>query len=144
MVPQPYALRTSRWAIVGFAALRLSCAHASLPSGVTPSADTSITSLSPASGSVGTEVVVTGGGFTTTGNTVRFGVGYINNLGSSDGVTLRFTVPDGLNLCPPPSSMTPETPCPGGYPQVKPGSYSILVVNNNGSSGQLTFVVTAR
>jgi hypothetical protein len=93
---------------------------------------------------VGTTVSIRGGGFTPTGNTVKFGKGYINGLGSSDGVTLRFTVPEGLNLCPPTTDQSPAVPCPGAYPRVSPGPYAISVMNGNGTSTNLTFVVAGQ
>jgi hypothetical protein len=145
MRPEQFALRIGRLAILGVAGLSLMCAHSAGPSVDPPSSPTFLTSLSPASGAVGTQITARGGGFTPTGNSIKFGAGYINNLESSDGVTLRFTVPDGLNLCPPPPmGEMSTTPCPSAYPQVKPGSYSISVMNEKGSSGDLAFVVTAR
>ena len=120
------------------------CGHAAQPATVDPLSSPSLTALAPASGSVGTAVAVSGGGFTPTGNTVKFGKGYINDLASSDGVTIRFTVPEGLNLCPPITDQSPAVPCAGAYPRVTPGQYSISVMNANGTSTNLTFVVTGQ
>jgi uncharacterized membrane protein len=104
-----------------------------------------LVALSPTSGSVGTEVAVTGYGFTPSHNAIRFGAGYINGLNSADGVTLRFTVPEGQNLCPPTDAHSPAVvPCPGAYPRVTPGSYSISVLNTNGTSNSLTFTVIGK
>ena len=67
------------------------------------------------------------------GNTVRFGPGYIEDLSSGDGQTLLFVVPDGYHL-----------PYAGAFPPVQPGAHSVHVVNLNGSSNSVTFMVTAR
>jgi hypothetical protein len=129
--------------VLGIAGLSLgACAHDHQVSLVAPSRTPTVATVAPASGSVGTAVVVTGEGFTSSTNTIRFGAGYINGLSSSDGVTLHFTVPEGQNLCPPAEGLSPaSTPCPGAYPRVTPGSYSISVMNANGTSNGLTFTV---
>ncbi|MDO8591045.1 MAG: IPT/TIG domain-containing protein, partial [bacterium] len=68
----------------------------------------------------GTQVTITGTGFTSTGNTVIFGTSTINNLNSSSN-TIIFTV----------SNLTP------------PGVYQVLVTNANGKSNAMTFTVTS-
>jgi hypothetical protein len=129
--------------VLGIAGLSIgACAHDHQVSVVAPSRTPSVATVSPASGTVGTAVVVIGEGFTSSTNTIRFGAGYINGLSSSDGVTLRFTVPEGQNLCPPAESVSPAAgPCPGAYPRVTAGSYAISVMNANGTSNGLTFTV---
>jgi len=77
-----------------------------------------VTSLSPESGPVGTRLVLTGSGFASKGNTVRFGDGYIRDLESPDGTTLAFEVPEGLDRCAPGST----SPCQGSFARVKPGA----------------------
>ncbi len=94
--------------------------------------------ITPVSGPVGTAVTVTGSGFAPRGNTVKFGSGYIKNLESPDGAVLRFTIPDGLDLCAPGSLR----PCPGAYPRVFPGDYRVAILTDNGSDTPLTFTVT--
>jgi hypothetical protein len=128
---------------LGIAGLSLgACARDHPVSVVAPSSSPSVATVSPASGSVGTSVVVMGDGFTSSINTIRFGAGYIKGLNSSDGVTLRFAVPEGQDLCPPAEVPSPAAgPCPGAYPRVTPGSYSISVINANGTSNGLTFTV---
>jgi hypothetical protein len=124
---------------LGIASLSLAmCAHDGQAPGTQPSRSPSVATISPASGSVGAAVVVTGAGFSPTGNTVRFGPGYINGLNSSDGSTLRFTIPEGQNLCPPGGG-----PCAAAYPRVTPGPYSVSVMNANGESNAMTFTVSA-
>ena len=88
-------------------------------------------------GPVGAEVVVEGSGFAATNNTVKFGVGYIKSLESADGTTLRFTIPAGLDLCPP----EPSDRCLGAEPRVMPGEYAVAVIVSGKTSNTLTFVV---
>lgn len=97
-----------------------------------------IAGLLPGSGAVGTVVTITGANFLTTNNTVKFGAGYLRNLDSPDGITLQFTVPDGLDLCAPDAVGV----CPGAYPPVTPGSYVFAVVSGTQTSNSVTFTVT--
>ena len=102
----------------------------------------SITSLSPSSGSVGTAVVITGTGFTKTGNSIKFGDSFIkeyNYITSNfSGPQLQFTVPatnylecwNSVPACATPALMT------------QPGEYRVYVTNANGTSNSLTFTVT--
>ncbi len=94
--------------------------------------------ITPTSGPVGTQVTVTGAGFQQRGNHLKFGTGYIKDLDSTDGVVLRFTIPDGLDLCAPAGA----GPCAGGYPQVFPGDYEIAVMTSAEGSRPVTFTVT--
>lgn len=119
-------------AVVGAAA----CAGAKTPTSPTPSAP-AITSLSPTSGGPGTAVTIRGSRFAPTGTHVKFGDGYLKNLTSADGVTLRFVVPDGLDLCAPGAT----GPCPGSYPRVMPGDYAVAVLAGNVASNSVTFRV---
>ena len=100
----------------------------------------SISQVTPVGGHVGGEVTITGSGFSPTGNTVKFGPGYLRNLTSEDGATLRFVVPDGLDLCAPDA----PGPCPGSYPQLTPGKYAVAVMTPGGTSNSVTFTVTRR
>jgi hypothetical protein len=106
------------------------------PSAIPPS----ISQITPGGGPVGSEVTITGSGFASTGNTVKFGAGNLRSLTSEEGTTLRFVVPDGLDLC------APDTagPCPGSYPQVTPGDYAVAVMTRGGTSNSVTFTVTRR
>ncbi len=96
-----------------------------------------ISQITPPASPVGTAVTITGSGFSPQGNTVKFGVGYIRNIDSADGTTLRFTVPDGLDLCADPKGL-----CPGAYPQVTPGVYAVAVITDGETSNSITFTVT--
>ncbi len=93
------------------------------PSGTAGAAIT-ITAVSPTSGPIGTLVTVRGTGFAAQNNTVKFGRGYIRGLSSSDGTTIRFSVPEGLDLCSPVST----GPCQGAFPRVTPGDYTVAIM----------------
>jgi hypothetical protein len=126
------------WLIVIGCALLASCAASSVgptASGAAPS----LSQVAPLTGAVGASVTVRGSGFASTNNTVKFGRGYIRNLDSPDGTPIRFTVPGGLDLCPPDSI----TLCPGAYPPVTPGDYSIAVMTGGETSNSVTFTVTS-
>jgi hypothetical protein len=92
-----------------------------------------IAQMIPTSGPVGTGVTLSGSGFTLRGNTLWFGPGSIEDLGSPDERTLPFTVPDGYNL-----------PYAGAFPPVQPGPHEVRVVNANGTSNSVVFTVTGR
>ncbi len=100
----------------------------------------SLSDLAPRSGPVGTTVTLRGAGFSEEGNVVRFGQGYIKDLPSGDRQTIRFVVPEGLDLCAPGS----PGPCPMTYPRVVPGDYEIAVITGGATSNRLTFTVTGR
>ena len=99
-----------------------------------------LASLTPASGSVGSSVTLTGSGFAASGNTVKFGAGFIKNLSSPDGRTLRFTVPSTLDECPP-ASLGLGVPCPDTQRAVVPGVYAITLVGSGAPSAELMFTV---
>ncbi|OGG52641.1 hypothetical protein A3C20_00105 [Candidatus Kaiserbacteria bacterium RIFCSPHIGHO2_02_FULL_55_25] len=95
-----------------------------------PNAQLAITSLSPDNGAVGSQVTVYGSGFTTSGNTVRFGNGIIANIGSQDGRAISFAVP---------ANMTGYNNIPVGL-----GTYPVSVTNASGyTSNTLPFTVNA-
>ncbi len=94
--------------------------------------------LNPSGAPVGASVTITGTGFSATGNNVHFGVGGIANVSSSDGTHLTFQVPSNVGPC---DLLAPGSPCALFLQQVTPGSYPVLVSNNNGTSNTLTFVV---
>ncbi|MDP3991652.1 MAG: IPT/TIG domain-containing protein [Candidatus Colwellbacteria bacterium] len=99
-----------------------------------------ISSLSPSSGPPGTFVTITGGGFTSTGNTIYLGSTAIPNAASVNGVTLTFYIPSGFFACP---AIYPPAGCIQGTP-TSPGTYDVSVKNGSGlTSNTLTFTVTA-
>lgn len=111
-------------------------------------------SISPSSGSLGTEVVISGSGFTTTGNDIAFthpgidfqggNTAYLNGISSPDGKILRFNLPDNNNVllgaCAY-SQMKPDEVCPSIGILLLEGVVQISVVNKNGESNSLTFTV---
>jgi len=104
----------------------------------------SVVAVTPASGPVGTAVTIEGSGFSPTANIVKFGAGYLSDITSADSRTLRFTVPEGQNMCPP-LELGDNKPCAGGaYPRVQPGSYEVSVVSRTATSGEVVFTVTER
>lgn len=104
-----------------------------------PSGAPTIASLSPTSGPVGTSVTLTGSGFAAGGNVVKFGTGYIKDLASPDGHTIRVNVPAGLEECPPPNGA--GAVCPLLARVVTPGTYMVSVINGVSASNDLPFTV---
>lgn len=101
-----------------------------------------ISSISPTSGPVGTQVTITGSGFIPTNTFVHFTSNSPNFCGKSTsvnssgaGTNIVYTIPSETDPC------TPGLPLlPGGVPQlVTPGVYQIRV----GSSNSVNFTVTA-
>jgi hypothetical protein len=97
-----------------------------------------LTSLSPTSGRVGTQVALTGSGFTASNNTVHFGIGGSQNVASANGTTIYFTIPSYLSAC---DLMTFGMACTPYAQSVTPGSYPVYVTNANGASSILYFTV---
>ncbi len=90
----------------------------------------SLSYLSPSEGAISSQVTIYGSGFSSTGNTVRFGQGVIANLNSFDGTSLTFTVPNQLTGY--------------GSSQVYLGMYYVSVTNATGNtSNALPFTVTS-
>ena len=94
-----------------------------------------ISQLSPSFASVGTGVTIYGSGFTSSGNTIRFGNGVLANYSSSNN-SIFFTVPSYLSpYC------APNMLCAQYVQQVTPGSYSVWVENASGISNSVMFTV---
>lgn len=88
--------------------------------------------LSPNWTGVGSSVTIHGRGFSSTGNTIYFGNGIINNVSSSNGTTLTFVVPK-------------EIQTPYGLQQILPGDYPVRVVNATGAqSNSLLLSITSQ
>jgi hypothetical protein len=100
-------------------------------------ANPTLTSLTPAVGPVGTQVTVTGSGFTSTNNIVNFGNGIASSVSSPDGTSLSFTVPTyWLPAC------TLSIPaCPFAQVLIVPSPYDVSVTNANGMSNSMVFIV---
>lgn len=98
-------------------------------------------------------MVIRGSGFTSTDNDVAFRypisaqeqqTAYLNQLSSSDGKTLRFSLPDNegvlLGACAFSQLKTNEA-CPSiGY-QLPTGDSEVLAINKNGESNSVLFTV---
>lgn len=97
-----------------------------------------VIAMTPMSGPVGTKVTITGTGFARVRNATTFGQGYIRDIESTDGTTLTFTVPEGLDLCPPDSA----APCAGAHPRTRAGDYDVAVLVDGKKSKSLSFTVT--
>src|SRR5262249_60141345 len=78
--------------------LLAACAHDGSAHVAAPSRPPFVTTVSPTSGAVGTEVVVTGGGVTGSANTRKVWPGFINGLASAHGTWLRFSASPGHQL----------------------------------------------
>lgn len=101
-----------------------------------------LSSISPSSGRVGTQVVLYGSGFVTYGNnTVHFGNGGTMNLSSNNGTTIYYTIPSYISGCDITTSNY-GTACPLYAQQVTPGTYPIYVSNGNGQTSTIYFTVT--
>lgn len=108
-----------------------------------PSSQLSISSISPSSGTTGTQVTILGSGFTLSENRIKFGSSGSDNsplysVGSLDGRTLAFSVPSTIYY-----ACQYNTPaCLPPVAMIEPGTYSVSVINTNGTSNQVTFTVT--
>jgi hypothetical protein len=106
-----------------------------------------ILSMNPLSGPIGTYINMTGSGFTSTGNTVHFGLsnnqpdamGTIYPNISSSNNAIVFQVPAQDNpLCP---VTAPYCPIRAPIP-ITPGTYNLFISNANGTSNIISFTVT--
>lgn len=109
--------------------------YSNCQSGTTSYGTPSISYLSPQSGSIGTTVTVYGYGFSSTNNTVRFGMAgqnqtLVTGLNSYDGRSVTFTVPSTLSGY--------------SYNTVVPGVYNVAVTNSSGfTSSAVSFTVNS-
>ena len=107
-----------------------------------PSAPTSapvLLGITPASAAVGDTVTIRGSGFTSIGNGVKIGVGYLNGVGTADSTSLRFALPSALTPCPPSAQV-----CIALALLLTPGTYQVAVLNANGTSNELSLQVVAK
>ncbi|MCX6011810.1 MAG: IPT/TIG domain-containing protein, partial [Chloroflexi bacterium] len=108
----------------------------------TPTAQPTITRLTPSSGPIGTSVTITGTGFSTTANTIKFSsYSFFDVPSSNNGTTLTFTVPSQIwNNCRSTDYMCFQTQ-PAARTTI-PGTYNVTVTNTNGTSNEVEFTVT--
>jgi hypothetical protein len=99
-----------------------------------------IESISPASGTIGQEVVIRGSGFDRSENDIGFTLGsgrtaYQDGIPSPDGATLRFELQDLLGAC----AMSRTEFCFAiGFP-LPIGELNVAVFNANGTSNTVSF-----
>jgi len=98
-----------------------------------------IQAIAPATAATGDVVTITGTGFSTTSNAVRIGAGYLPSLASSDGRSLRFSLPTTLSPCPPDAQV-----CVAMVVLLTPGTYKLVVTNDGGTSNEAALQVIAR
>ena len=115
-----------------------------------------VDSIAPPSGPLGSEITIRGSGFTSTNNDVGFSnpnittyggghAGYLNELSSSDGRTLRFRLPDNagllLGVCAM-SQLKIGQACPDGGLPLPVGDSEVFVANEHGESNHVTLSVS--
>ncbi|MDO8561261.1 MAG: peptidoglycan-binding protein [bacterium] len=115
----------------------VSSATVSVPFAANPG-NVTLSSLSPNSGRVGTQVALVGSGFTTLDNTIHFGIGGTMRVPSQNGTILFFTIPSAVSPC---DVLTPGNVCAQFLQQVLPGSYPVFVTNGSGTSQTFNFQV---
>ena len=92
-----------------------------------------ITSLVPNSGPVGTQVAITGTGFSPIGNAVHFGSGGRVNIPSrNNGTRISYIIPTAVG----PSDFNPQIKAPSQI--VSPGVYQLSVVNGQGQKSNIS------
>jgi hypothetical protein len=100
-----------------------------------------LSSISPNSGRVGTQVILYGSNFALYGsNTVHFGNGGTANLSSANGTTIYYTIPSAISGCDLVSGS--GIACAMYAQMVTPGTYPVYVSDGYGQSGTLYFTVT--
>ena len=124
--------RTLLRAVLALAAFSCACGGTV----VAPGHEPSITQIAPSRAVVGDKVTIVGSGFLPSGNGVRIGSGYLLGVPSPDGTTLQFALPSYLGVCPPGSGACIQLAL-----QLAPGTYQVSVVNDHGTSNQVTFEV---
>lgn len=124
-----------------------------VPTPAPAAASVSIWRVAPSRGSVGTQVSITGFGFTGNNTIIMDGLVAVRHVPISGQIaiacttdpschgginqTLTFTIPDSLSPNCPEGSM-----CPLFVRQVTPGSYTLVVQNENGSSNEMQLTIT--
>ncbi len=93
-----------------------------------------LNSISPMSARVGSQIILSGSGFTLLENTVRFGIGGMQHVPSYNGSTIYYTVPAYVSPC---DVITPGNVCTMLAQQVLPGPISVYVTNANGTTNTI-------
>jgi hypothetical protein len=104
---------------------------------IAPQAAVAVTQVQPAGVAIGATVTVLGSGFSTTGNTVKLGSGYlVSSVAATTPTALQFTLPSYLRYCPPGPGF-----CQANVIIVQPGPYQLTVTNEKGTSNAVTLQV---
>jgi|GEM_PF-1183960 len=103
-----------------------------------------ISSLSPASGSVGTRVIILGTNINTNEEVVTFGgsLNYVDIVQPRQQGRVEFIIPSSTGASCPRFTTNPVCP-PGAEQSVVPGVYEVTVANRNGTSNRMSFTVTS-
>ncbi|PIR83905.1 hypothetical protein COU18_00615 [Candidatus Kaiserbacteria bacterium CG10_big_fil_rev_8_21_14_0_10_51_14] len=97
-----------------------------------------LSSISPMSAHIGTQIMLIGSGFTPLENTVRFGIGGTQHVPSQNGTTIYYTIPSFVSPC---DLVTPGSFCGQPVQQVMPGPIQVYVTNSNGTSNTILLQV---
>ncbi len=97
-----------------------------------------LSSISPLSAHIGSQIMLIGSGFTPLENTVRFGIGGTQHVPSQNGTTIYYTIPSFVSPC---DLVTPGTFCIQNIQQVMTGPIQVYVTNSNGTTNTILFQV---
>ena len=97
-----------------------------------------LSSISPMSAHIGTQIVLNGSGFTPLENTVHFGIGGTQHVPSQNGTTIYYTVPSFVSPC---DLVTQGGLCAQNIQQVLSGPIQVYVTNGNGTTNTILFQV---
>jgi hypothetical protein len=106
-----------------------------------------IESISPSSGTIGTEVVIRGAGFDANENDIgftrpdadRYRMAFKTGIPSPDGQTLRFEIEETLGACAF-TQLDPGSACPSIGLLLPIGELEVGVYNRNGTSNSVRFI----
>lgn len=102
-----------------------------------------INSLSPGQGSISTSVTITGSGFSLVQNYIQFGSAYLGPYTSLDGTSITFSIPDkAYGGCNRPFQNSQVHCMAILVQQTQLQPYLISVINKNGTSNPVSFLVT--
>jgi len=100
-----------------------------------------ISSVSPSSGTVGSQATIAGSGFSNSQNYVLIDGGTSGGaISSYDGANLTFTIPNSVGA--PCNLFTSGMACPMYARLITPGTHTISVQTANGTSNSVQFTVT--
>jgi hypothetical protein len=104
--------------------------------GTGTSGNVTLSYIAPTSGTIGTQIQLTGSNLSQLDNTVHFGTGGTMHVPSQNGSQIYYTIPSYISPCD-----LIGSGCASPATLVTPGAYQIYVTNSNGTSNTLTFNV---